>query len=39
MRSGYAPEDRRRLAELKTTYDPGNIFRLNYSFPPSGQGA
>ncbi|MFI2242157.1 BBE domain-containing protein [Streptomyces chrestomyceticus] len=34
VRSAYDSEDHRRLTGLKATYDPGNIFRLNYNIPP-----
>ena len=27
----YDPETRKRLAELKSEYDPANLFRRNYN--------
>jgi FAD/FMN-containing dehydrogenase len=35
VRAAYPPETRRRLVELKNTYDPTNLFRLNQNIPPS----
>ncbi|MEU8589975.1 FAD-binding oxidoreductase [Streptomyces sp. NPDC048664] len=34
IRSAYAEEDHRRLTELKATYDPLNVFRINHTIPP-----
>ena len=35
VRSAYAPETWRRLAEVKRQYDPDNIFRFNRNIPPA----
>lgn len=35
VRHGYLPADYRRLAELKTQYDPRNLFRINHNIPPA----
>ncbi|MEU8004247.1 BBE domain-containing protein [Catellatospora sp. NPDC049111] len=32
--AGYRPETFRRLVELKKTYDPQNLFRLNHNIAP-----
>lgn len=34
MRAGFSPEHYARLVELKTAYDPTNMFRLNHNIPP-----
>ncbi len=34
-RDAFAPEDFRRLAELKRRYDPQNLFRFNHNIPPA----
>ncbi|MFJ8600240.1 FAD-binding oxidoreductase [Streptomyces shenzhenensis] len=31
----YAPDDLRRLVELKKVYDPTNMFRYNHNIPPA----
>ena len=35
LRSGYLPADFARLAALKGTYDPHNLFRINHNIPPA----
>ncbi len=35
VKAAYAPEDWRRLVELKDRYDPHNLFRFNRNIPPS----
>jgi hypothetical protein len=34
VRSAYAPEDYRRLVQLKRAYDPENLFRITHNIPP-----
>lgn len=34
VRRGYPEADYRRLVQLKTNYDPRNLFRLNHNIPP-----
>jgi len=34
VREAYSPETYRRLAALKTAYDPENVFRFNQNIPP-----
>ncbi|MCX4686547.1 FAD-binding oxidoreductase [Kitasatospora purpeofusca] len=36
VRTAYPEPVHRRLTELKTVYDPGNLFRLNFNIPPAG---
>lgn len=36
VRRAYTGSDFRRLAALKATYDPNQIFRINHNIPPSG---
>ena len=31
----FSPADRRRLAEVKATWDPDNVLRVNHNIPPS----
>ena len=35
VRAAFRPEDYDRLVELKTAWDPDNIFRFNQNIPPS----
>ncbi|MFI6037306.1 FAD-binding oxidoreductase [Streptomyces sp. NPDC051315] len=39
VRRAYAEPDHRRLTELKTEYDPHNLFRINHNIPPVFDGA
>jgi FAD/FMN-containing dehydrogenase len=34
--TAYTPQDHRRLAEVKRTYDPDNFFSANLNIPPTG---
>jgi FAD/FMN-containing dehydrogenase len=34
--TAFTPENHRRLREIKTTYDPGNLFHRNHNIPPLG---
>jgi len=38
LRATYAGATWDRLAKVKATYDPGNVFRLNQNVPPEGGG-
>jgi Berberine and berberine like len=35
-KSAYTPDDYRRLAAVKRTYDPDNFFRCGHNIPPAG---
>jgi FAD/FMN-containing dehydrogenase len=37
-RSAYTPDSYRRLAEIKATYDPENLFRRNHNIAPLPRG-
>ena len=37
VKAAYTPETYQRLVELKNTYDPENIFRVNQNVAPKGQ--
>jgi len=34
--TAFTPENFRRLREIKTAYDPGNLFHRNHNIPPLG---
>ena len=34
--TAFTPENHRRLREVKTAYDPGNLFHRNHNIPPLG---
>jgi hypothetical protein len=33
--TAYEEADYQRLRDLKTTYDPTNLFRINHNIPPA----
>jgi FAD/FMN-containing dehydrogenase len=39
IRSSYGPAKYDRLAQIKTIYDPDNVFHLNANIPPATQPA
>ncbi|MFE3718117.1 FAD-binding oxidoreductase [Streptomyces cyaneofuscatus] len=39
VRQAYTEADYRRLVELKTDYDPNNLFRITHNIPPLSDGA
>lgn len=39
VRDGYNSDDYQRLTQLKTIYDPTNMFRLNHNIPPTREPA
>jgi hypothetical protein len=34
VRAAYEPDSWARLVEIKTTWDPDNVFRINHNIPP-----
>ncbi|MDQ1531398.1 MAG: hypothetical protein QOE37_1503, partial [Microbacteriaceae bacterium] len=34
VRAAYEPDSWARLVEIKTTWDPENVFRINHNIPP-----
>ncbi|MEO3889914.1 FAD-binding oxidoreductase [Nonomuraea sp. B5E05] len=38
VRRAYTEASYQRLAALKATYDPNQLFRINHNIPPSGHG-
>jgi hypothetical protein len=39
VRAAYEPDRWARLVEIKTAWDPGNVFRINHNVPPAtGEG-
>jgi len=39
VRAAYEPDLWTRLVEIKTRWDPGNVFRINHNIPPTPRGA
>jgi hypothetical protein len=39
VKLAFTPADQARLAEAKTTYDPTNMFRINFNIPPASRAA
>jgi len=35
VRAAFTPDDYARLREVKTVYDPGNVFRITQNIPPA----
>jgi hypothetical protein len=38
VRAAYEPDRWTRLVEIKTAWDPDNIFRINHNIPPRARG-
>jgi hypothetical protein len=38
VRAAYEPHHWTRLVEIKTAWDPDNIFRINHNIPPRARG-
>ena len=39
VRAAYEPETWTRLVQIKTRWDPGNVFRINHNIPPEATAA